>query len=670
MPCFKGIAVSIHANGAPLPEHGIQKQSRVSRINSYIPVPQPQLSTDSGKPEAAKFAISITLLTPGLPIPYSTPKASDANPYPKPHVVGELPSSGSDSKFAGIVTPYIPMTNSENETIAAYIYFDGRAKEEVATLLRPGEETWVNSRWVQVPETEGGGLAEREFLFREVGLERWLNGLDLEGHDAAAKLEKRRQRFEKRRRRQELQQKQQQQQQQNGSSTNTSNHRRKSSTSRDLRYGGADAQSPVEALEDDDLSDDSVSSDDELPEATGQIKVAMFRVLASGEIKKGEYSPQFDAHDDDDAEGGGNGGSGVDADVEHTTSFAKPKTLDPKTISTQTVTGIDGPDKPYAVFTFFYRGERQLSKMGIIPSAKGAQQTATDAKRKSAQLDFSSIGPLKTAGTVGFSTFRDNDADPTRQKKAGHKRNGSVANTNATTNTMDEDSDEDDEDDDKILGKMDDADDKDGGKSSDRLTPEDAQFSGELADGVNRIRLKRQHSVDPDSAAASSNAARKSPSTGPFGGELTPTEGSGATPSASGLASGVASAVSGGTGGSVSGGDGSVLGTSANSGLLYGKGLPDDTVIGSPLKRHRASVAEGSEADPRSVFNSGAFPPALGDILAKAEAAYNRPGQSGSQSGSGLGAALGGSLGTSPSPAAAGSATTAPALKEEDEEEL
>ncbi len=357
MPCFKGIAVSVHANGAPLPEHGIQKQSRVSRINSYIPVPQPKLSTESGKPESAKFAISITLLTPGLAIPYSTPKATALNPTPKPQIVGELPSGGADGRFNGIVTPYIPMTNSENETVAAYIYFDGRAKEEVATLLRPGEETWVNSRWVQVPESEGGGLAEREFLFREVGLERWLNGLDLEGHDAAAKTEKRRQRFEKRRRRQELQQ----QQQNGGAAAGPSGnaHRRKSSASRDtLRYGGADTQAPVEALEGD--SDDSASSDDELPEAAGQIKVAMFRVLASGEIKKGEYSPQFDAHDDDDGDGGSGGNSGgVEPDVEHTTSFAKPKTLDPKTISTQTVTGIDGPERPYATFTFFYRGERK-----------------------------------------------------------------------------------------------------------------------------------------------------------------------------------------------------------------------------------------------------------------------------------------------------------------------
>jgi hypothetical protein len=351
MPCFKGIAVSIHANGAPLPEYGMQKQSRLSRMSTYIPVPQPQLNPESNRPEPAKFAISITLLTPGLPIPYSTPKATESNPYPKPQFVGGLPSATSDrGKFPGVVSPYIQMTNSDNETIAAYIYFDGRTKEEVATLLRPGEETWVNSRWVQVPESEGGGLAEREFLFREVGLERWLNGLDLQGHDAAEKLERRRQKFEKRRRRQKSR-----------SDTISMEMEQDSNGRRNtLRYG-TDERSPLEPFFDEEDSD-SPSDDDEPPEATGQIKVAMFRVLASGEVKKGEYSPQFDAHDDDDeAEAGakGNGNvAGIDADVEHTTSFAKPKTLDPKTISTQTVTGIDGPEKPYATFTFFYRGER------------------------------------------------------------------------------------------------------------------------------------------------------------------------------------------------------------------------------------------------------------------------------------------------------------------------
>lgn len=340
MPCFKGIAVSVHANGTPLPEYGMQKQSRLSRISTYIPVPQPSVSEDLNKPEPAKFAISITLLTPGLPIPYSAPKATEANPYPKPQFVGGLHpgSQGDRGRFTGLVNPYIPMTNSENETIAAYIYFDGRAKEEVATLLRPGEETWVNSRWVQVPDSEGGGLAEREFLFREVGLERWLNGLDLQGHDAAEKLEKRRQKFQRRRQRQSM-------------VLEGDEAAKKRGT---LRYGAEDG-APIEAVYDD---SDSSSDDDEPPEATGQIKVAMFRVLASGEIKKGEYSPQFDAHDGDE-EGNNDKSGGMDADVEHTTSFAKPKTLDPKTISTQTVTGIDGPDKPFAVFTFFYRGDRE-----------------------------------------------------------------------------------------------------------------------------------------------------------------------------------------------------------------------------------------------------------------------------------------------------------------------
>lgn len=353
MPCFKGIAVSIHANGAPLPEHGVQRQSRLSRISTYIPVPQPQLDANSNKPEPAKFAISITLLTPSLPIPYSTPKPTQDSPYPKPQFVGGLPATPVErGRSSGVVNPYIPMTNSDNETIAAYIYFDGRSKEEVATLLRPGEETWVNSRWVQVPDSEGGGLAEREFLFREVGLERWLNGLDLQGHDAAEKLERRRQKFEKRRRRQRAG---------TGLSTNHTDSGPPGSKGT-LRYG-ADDRSPVEAVFDD-MSSDSLSDGDEPPEATGQIKVLMFRVLASGEIKKGEYSPQFDAHDDDDEgdstkQGGSNGG--VDGDVEHTTSFAQPKTLDPKTISTQTVTGIDGPERPYAAFTFFYRGESEHS---------------------------------------------------------------------------------------------------------------------------------------------------------------------------------------------------------------------------------------------------------------------------------------------------------------------
>ena len=364
MPCFKGLAVSIHTPDGPLPEYSIQKQQRVSRITSYIPVPPAKVPADSvtNKPEQSTFAISITLLTPGLNVPYSTPKPNRDEPFPTPQVVNGLPGISSErGNYTNVIGPYLPLTTSPNETIAAYIYFDGRQKEEVATLLRRGEETWVNSRWVGVPESEGGGLAEREFLFREVGLERWLNGLDLEGKDVAAKIERRRQKMEKKRRKRK---------ETRGSDDDVDTPQW---SARDrfekgvLRYG-ADERSPLEKLSDEDemFSSDPESDDDPIPEATGQIKVALFRVLASGEIRKGEYSPQFDAHDDDDdstkgAEHGAktNGEGPAEADIDHTTSFAKPKSLDPKSISTQTVTGIDGPDKPYAVFTFLYRGESE-----------------------------------------------------------------------------------------------------------------------------------------------------------------------------------------------------------------------------------------------------------------------------------------------------------------------
>ncbi len=105
-------------------------------------------------------------------------------------------------------------------------------------------------------------------------------------------------------------------------------------------------------------------------------------------------------------------------------------------------------------------------------------------KRRSGQLDFSSLGPLKTSGTVGFSTFRDRDSQPGLRRKS-RKSNGA-----AGSSAMDADSDDDDDEDDgaAILTKMEDVDSKDD-KSKNLLGPDDARFSGELADGVNRIRV-------------------------------------------------------------------------------------------------------------------------------------------------------------------------------------
>ncbi|KAN0083285.1 hypothetical protein V8E54_002373 [Elaphomyces granulatus] len=493
MPCFKGLAVSIHTPDGPLSEYSVQRQSRASRIASYIPVPHPKISEISGKPEQSTFAISITLLNPGQSVPYSTPKPTSENPVPKAKIVGGISGQiGERERYTSTISPYQPLTNSPNETVAAYIYFDGRQKEEVATLLRRGEETWVNSRWVSVPESEGGGLAEREFLFREVGLERWLNGLDLEGKDAAAKIERRRQKMEKRRlKRESLDQPEEIGEMEMDAEP--------SKVGKGVMRYGNDEKSPLETLSDmDDLSSLSDSDDDPIPESAGQIKVVLFRVLASGEIKRGEYSPQFDAHDDDeDSESNQAGNSAADADIDHTTSFAKPKSLDPKTISTQTVTGIDPTDKPYAIFTFMYRGERQLQKMGILKSKSQDKECST--KRRSLQPDFSNLAPLKPGGTIGFLHFREGDD---KASKSGTKsKQGSESD-------MDSDEDEDD----PVVGK---ADDEEAKETEPHLSPDDIRRQGELAEGVRKIKLKRQHSVEPFADAATNSNSPISGSTPP-----------------------------------------------------------------------------------------------------------------------------------------------------------
>ncbi|WPH03035.1 Hypothetical protein R9X50_00590900 [Acrodontium crateriforme] len=550
MPCFKGLAVSIHTPDGPIAEHGVQKVSRLSRISSYIAVPPAKVKPNSltGKPEQSTFAISITLLTPGLNVPYSTPKPTAEEPYPRPRVVGGLPGYTNErGKYSSSIAPYAPRTTNPNETIAAYIYFDGRVKEEVATLLRRGEETWVNSRWVSVPDSEGGGLAEREFLFREVGLERWLNGLDLMGSnkEKEEKIQRRQRRLEKKRKIKK------EQRDDSDEEVGDANTTRRIDRNGVLRYGG-ESGSPVEELPDDDsLFASGSDSDDEPPEpeAAGQIKVALFRVLASGEIKRGEYSPQFDAHDDDEGmdHNGAANVEGGDEDIDHTTSFAKPKTLDPKTISTQTVTGLDPPDSPFAVFTFFYRGEKQLQKMGIMPTPE-TKKAPVASRRKQSGPDFSNLNPLKATGTVGFSGYRDANDNKRKSSKA------------KDADAMDSDADDDDEDN-AENGEIDNDLKDDNGRL---LSPEDARRQVELADGVQKIKLKRQHSAEPLSESAS---VRKSPY---IKGEESPSIG---TPQSTNSTSGIAGTPPDHA--SPSNGD-------------------QDSVIGSPFKRHRASMPENS----------------------------------------------------------------------------
>jgi hypothetical protein len=83
---------------------------------------------------------------------------------------------------------------------------------------------------------------------------------------------------------------------------------------------------------------------------------------------------------------------------------------------------------------------------------------------------------------VGFSAFRDQNAEALRRRKARKKSNGNIA----------DDSDDDDDDDSESMGRMDDIDDKDDGNSKPVL--EDPQLQGELTEGVNRIHVSPQNS--------------------------------------------------------------------------------------------------------------------------------------------------------------------------------
>lgn len=116
--------------------------------------------------------------------------------------------------------------------------------------------------------------------------------------------------------------------------------------------------------------------------------------------------------------------------------------------------------------------------MGIL-SQKNQKGAPPPSKRRSTQLDFSNLAPLKSGGTVGFSSFRDNDTST--RNKSRKKSNGSIGGAVA------EDSDEDDDDGAAII-KMEDAEDKD---VKTLLSPDDAKFSGELADGVGRIKASQ-----------------------------------------------------------------------------------------------------------------------------------------------------------------------------------
>ena len=126
----------------------------------------------------------------------------------------------------------------------------------------------------------------------------------------------------------------------------------------------------------------------------------------------------------------------------------------------------------------------QLQKMGILPTAAKAQSKtmAINDKRRSMQDHFSKCKPLHSNGLKNFSTMRDpHDTNGEKiEDKVGKKRQ------------PDSDSDDDVDPADDVLIKAEEAESKD---VNAKLSPEDAKKQGELAEGVQKIRVCLTNSI-------------------------------------------------------------------------------------------------------------------------------------------------------------------------------
>ena len=108
--------------------------------------------------------------------------------------------------------------------------------------------------------------------------------------------------------------------------------------------------------------------------------------------------------------------------------------------------------------------------MGILKS-KSSQPSATTAKRRCVQTGFADLKPIKPGGTVGFTQFRDGGA------RSSGKKDGDDAM----------ESDDEDEGNTKTDGVGKEGEGEVG--ASGMLSAEDAKKTGELAEGVKKIKV-------------------------------------------------------------------------------------------------------------------------------------------------------------------------------------
>ena len=121
--------------------------------------------------------------------------------------------------------------------------------------------------------------------------------------------------------------------------------------------------------------------------------------------------------------------------------------------------------------------------MGILPSSPKMPDklAASNNKRRSMQADFAKLKPLNPNGLMGFSKFRDpNERSEAEKFKSNYIKKRS----------NDEDSDEDVETSKEVLIKTDGDDIQ---EANGVLSPEDAKRQGELAEGVQKIRVSMAH---------------------------------------------------------------------------------------------------------------------------------------------------------------------------------
>ncbi|KAF3918662.1 hypothetical protein AA313_de0205454 [Arthrobotrys entomopaga] len=291
MPTHKGVTITVHTPNGPLPEY--KSHTRRSITTAYIAVPSGDGPAPSKRP-------------PGPVAPKNT-----------------FPPSAPPNSFAISISisseDYKPLTDNPQEHLAAYLFLDGK-EEEAAAMLTRRRDTWISSRWCAM---EDGSIGEKAFMWREVGLETFLGGLDLSREEKEAAFRsnsgenspKPGKSIRRGGRRNTT------------AGTSTRNSQSQSPKSSSRRQPSDDGEIEMEdtpprsASPSDNDDDEDTAPPAQITNTVGQIKLKLYRVLADGAPKYGVFEPKKDEEDgmvhEDDAIA--EPFSAAKAEVSHTT---------------------------------------------------------------------------------------------------------------------------------------------------------------------------------------------------------------------------------------------------------------------------------------------------------------------------------------------------------------